>query len=46
MLSTPFFQEILSNMDNKLNGTKIVKSYNFHMYSGHDTSVQLVLNSL
>lgn len=33
-------------MENKLDGTQSFKSYNFHMYSGHDTTIQLILNGL
>ena len=33
-------------MENRLNTSTAVKSYKFHMYSAHDTTVQLIRNGL
>lgn len=33
-------------MNNKLSGNKNVKSYNFTVYSAHDTTIQLILSGL
>jgi hypothetical protein len=44
LMSTPFFQEVIANMDSILSGAS--KAYKFHMYSAHDTTVALMINAL